>query len=155
MKRLRIYVDTSVIGGSLDDEFAADSRALLDMARSGEVTLIVSDVLSDELAEAPADVQKVFSSLPDECLERVTIGAEAEELQQKYIQAKVVTEKARFDALHVAAATVARADMIVSWNFRHIVSFQRMRGYNAVNLREGYPTIEIHCPREVVGYEEE
>ena len=155
MRRLRIYIDTSVVGGFLDDEFAAESSALLDMAKRGEAMLVVSDALSDELAEAPANVRKVYNSFPEECLERLTIGAEAEQLQQKYIEAGVVNQNAQFDALHVAADTVARADMIVSWNFKHIVNFQRMRGYNAVNLREGYPTIEIHSPREVVGYEED
>jgi len=155
MKRLRIYVDTSVIGGCLDDEFAVESRELLDMARRGEVVLVVSDALTDELLEAPPPVRKTFDSLPDGCLERVTVDTEVEQLQQKYIQAGVVSANAQFDALHVTAATVARADMIVSWNFRHIVNFQRMRGYNAVNLREGYPTIEIHCPQEVISYEEE
>lgn len=155
MKRLRVYVDTSVIGGCLDEEFALESRALLDMARRGEVVIIVSDLLVDELMEAPPSVREVMDSLPDRCLERITVGMEDEELQAAYLEAGVVTGKSGDDALHVAAATVARADLIVSWNFRHIVNFQRMRGYNAVNLREGYPPIEIHSPREVLNYEEE
>jgi len=155
MKHLRIYVDTSVIGGCLDDEFAEESRALLDMARRQDVTLLVSDVLADELLKAPMAVQEVFDALPDDCLEWIHIGSEQEELQQQYLDDGVVTLASKDDALHVAAATVASADMIVSWNFKHIVNFQKMRGYNAVNLREGYSTIEIHSPREVVSYEED
>lgn len=155
MRRLRVYVDTSVIGGCLDEEFVGASRALLDMAGAGELTLLVSNVVSDELLEAPEAVQEVFSALPDACLEWLDIGPEEEDLRQKYLDDAVVTDKSKDDALHVAAATVARADMIVSWNFRHIVNFRKMRGYNAVNLREGYPTLEIHSPREVVSYEEE
>lgn len=155
MKRLRVYVDTSVIGGCLDEEFADESRALLDMARRSEVTLVVSDVLADELLKAPMGVQEIFGALPDACLEWVHIGSEQEDLQQKCLDDGVVTLNSKDDALHVAAATVASADMIVSWNFKHIVNFRKMRGYNAVNLREGYPTIEIHSPREVVTHEEE
>jgi hypothetical protein len=52
--------------------------------------------------------------------------------------------------LHVANATVGGADMIVSWNFRHIVHFRKIRGFNAVNLKEGYATLAIYSPREVV-----
>jgi len=154
MKRLRIYIDTSVIGGCLDEEFAEPSRALLDMARHGEAVLLVSDVLADELVEAPRSVQEVFDALPDESLERIAAADQEQALQQQYLEAGVVTEKAENDALHVAIATVAHADMIVSWNFKHIVNFQRMRGYNAVNLREGYSPIEIHSPWEVIGHEE-
>ncbi len=155
MKRLRIYVDTSVIGGCLDEEFAEESRALLDMAREGNVTLLVSDVLTDELVEAPPAAQEVFDALPDACLEWVHTADEEENLQQQYIDAGVVTPASKGDALHVAAATVARADLIVSWNFKHLVNFRKMRGYNAVNLRQGYATIEIHSPREVITHEEE
>jgi hypothetical protein len=54
------------------------------------------------------------------------------------------------DALHVALATVTHADMIVSWNFRHIVHFDKMREFNAVNVREGYGRLEILSPLEVV-----
>lgn len=54
------------------------------------------------------------------------------------------------DDLHVANATVARVDFIVSWNFRHIVHFDKIRGDNAVNLREGYGMLDIHSPKEVV-----
>jgi len=64
VKKLRIYVDTSVIGGCLDEEFRTASRALLEMVRKGEVLLLVSDVLTDELAEAPAAVQDIFGGLP-------------------------------------------------------------------------------------------
>jgi len=155
LKRLRVYIDTSVIGGCLDPEFAPESRALLEMARTGKVTLVVSDVLGDELEEAPPAVQKVFDSLSDDCLEYVETGPEEEALRRRYVESGVVRERSAGDALHVAAATVARADMIVSWNFKHIVNYAKIRGFNAVNMREGYFPIEIRSPREVVSYDEE
>lgn len=54
------------------------------------------------------------------------------------------------DAQHIAIATVARVDVLVSWNFKHIVNLQRIRGYNSVNLRKGYPLLEIRTPRELL-----
>lgn len=150
MKRLRIYVDTSVIGGCLDEEFAEESIALLKLVREGAVTLLVSDLLADELMDAPAEVKAFFDALPEASIERLQTSSESELLRDQYLAASVVAAASSDDAHHVALATVARADMIVSWNFRHIVHFAKMRGFNAVNLREGYLPIEIHSPREVV-----
>jgi len=59
------------------------------------------------------------------------------------------------DAQHIAIATISRVEVLVSWNFRHIVNLPRIRGYNAVNLRGGYPLLEIRTPQEVIRYEEE
>jgi hypothetical protein len=128
MKRLRIYVDTSVVGGCLDEEFAVESRALMEMVRRGEATLLASSVLADELAEAPPAVREVLHSIPDEHIEWIEIGEEEEALQEKYLENSVVTRNHSDDALHVAAATVARADVIASWNFEHIVNFFKIRG---------------------------
>lgn len=150
MKQLRIYVDTSVIGGCLDEEFAEESRALFQMARDGHAKLLVSDILADELESAPRDVQEILGAVPPDCLEAVIRSEETERLRDAYLVAKVVSTGAASDAHHVAVATVARADMIVSWNFKHIVHFDKIRGFNSVNLREGYAPIEIRSPREVV-----
>ncbi len=75
-------------------------------------------------------------------------------LQQAYLDAKIVTPQMAVDALHVSLATVAECAMIVSWNFRHIVHFRKIRLYNAVNALNGYREIAIHSPYEVIGYEE-
>jgi predicted nucleic acid-binding protein len=150
MKKLRVYIDTSVVGGCHDEEFQVESRMLMDMARRGSVVLLVSHVLFDELAAAPVKVQSVLTDLPTEALESVAPSEEAEELQRAYLKAKVVQPPHGNDALHVAVSTVAKADMIVSWNFKHIVHFEKIRGFNAVNLREGYLPIEIRSPKEVV-----
>ncbi len=150
MKKLRIYIDTSVVGGCHDEEFEVESRELMDMARRGEVVLLVSQVLFDELTAAPANVQAVLTDLPAEALESASLSKEAEGLQRAYLKAGVVGPLHGSDAMHVAISTVSRADVIVSWNFRHIVHFDKIRGFNAVNLREGYLPIEIRSPKEVV-----
>jgi len=150
MHRLRIYIDTSVVGGCHDEEFEQDSRALMRMARDGEIRLLVSTLLAAELDQAPENVQTVLPDLPEEALEPVSLSEEASSLRDAYLAAEVVGRKRQDDAYHVALATVTRADMIVSWNFKHIVHFDKIRGFNAVNLREGYMPIEIRTPREVV-----
>lgn len=150
MKHLRIYIDTSVFGGCEDDEFREASVALLELARKGEVTLVVSDILADELVGAPARVKEVLASLPPGCVDRAPVTAETEALRDRYIEAGVVGPSSRSDAHHVALATIYRADLVVSWNFKHIVHFDKIRGFNAVNLREGYSALAIHSPWEVV-----
>jgi predicted nucleic acid-binding protein len=150
MKKLRVYIDTSVIGGCFDEEFSADSQALLDLARNGDIVLIVSDLLVAELERAPEQVKNVYAVLPVHAMERVNADEETDRLRKAYLAAGVVGPSSYDDALHVATATSARCDLIVSWNFKHIVHFDKIRGYNAVNILEGYQTIAIHSPKEVV-----
>ena len=150
MVRLRVYVDTSVVGGCQDEEFAEDSRALFDMARHSELVVLVSDLLLQELVRAPKAVQQVLLDLPDEGVEEVYQSAESRQLWRAYLDANVVSPRSEGDAHHVALASVARADVLVSWNFRHIVHFDKIRLFNAVNLREGYPMIDIRSPKEIV-----
>lgn len=152
MKRLRVYIDTSVIGGCFDEEFEEDSRALMAMAKAGEITLLVSDLLSVEIEKAPEAVRNLHNDLLKELnvVEEITSNAESDRLKDHYIMSGVLGKASVQDAHHVALATVSRADMIVSWNFKHIVHFEKMRGFNAVNGANGYPPIEVHCPREVI-----
>jgi predicted nucleic acid-binding protein len=150
MRRLRVYVDTSVIGGCFDEEFAEESRALIEAAREGRFVLLLSDLLAVELGAGPPELQDVLEGLAAESFESVAISEESVRLRDAYLTAGVVGLPHDKDAHHIALATVARADLVVSWNFKHIVHWEKMRGFNAVNLREGYPPIEIHSPREVV-----
>lgn len=143
-------MDSSVIGGCCDDEFREESRALLAMASRGQVHLILSELLVRELEGAPEEVRTVPALIPSDAFESVSLSVEAQELRDRYLEANVVGPAQSNDAYHVALATVAKAEMIVSWNFRHIVHFDKIRGFNAVNLREGYLPIEIHSPKEVV-----
>lgn len=150
MIRLRVYVDTSVVGGCLDEEFAEESRALLQMARRGDTVILASDLLLEELARAPKAVQQVLVDLPRECVEDMQQSDASRRLCQAYLDAGVVSPQSESDAHHVALSTVGRADVIVSWNFKHIVHFDKIRLFNAVDLREGYPMIDIRSPKEMV-----
>ncbi len=150
MRPLRIYIDASVIGGCFDDEFAEDSRPLFAAARDGRLILLISDVVLAELVAAPPEVQNVLQALPLESLIEISLSEEVLELRDAYVSAGVIGERWIDDAAHVAAATVARADAIVSWNFKHIVRLDRIKGYNQVNLLNGYGPLVVVTPKEVI-----
>jgi hypothetical protein len=148
--RFRIYTDTSVIGGCEDEEFAEHSLRLMESFVRGERILVLSSLTLQELAAAPVAVRKRLAVVPDGHIEALQLGVEAGALADAYLSAGVVPRGMRADAQHIAIATVARVDVLVSWNFKHVVNLQRIHGYNSVNLRQGYPLIEIRTPREVL-----
>lgn len=151
--RPRIYVDTSVLGGCEDDEFRAASRRLLETFTAGKLTLVLSELTLRELETAPEGVRAVLGQVPSQHIEALALSAEAEELAGVYITEGAVGERMRADALHIALATVSRVDVLVSWNFRHIVNLRQIHAFNAVNLKRGYPLLEIRTPREVLSDE--
>jgi len=146
---LRVYVDTSVIGGCLDEEFAASSRGILEWAKRGRLTLLLSAIVTRELAPAPAEVLSLLQELPPTAVQDVPITDEIMALRDAYVEAGVVERRWLDDAGHVAAATVARADAMVSWNFRHVVRLDKIKAYNQVNLLHGYGLLTIVTPKEV------
>jgi len=148
--KARVYVDASVVGGCEDEEFAEHSIRLMERLVRGDLLLVLSTLTVQELAAAPEEVRGRLASVPESQIEVLQLDAEARELAEAYIAEGVITAKMRADAQHIAIATVARADVLVSWNFQHIVNLYRIRGYNSVNLRRGYPTLEIRSPREVL-----
>ena len=150
---MRVYTDTSVLGGCEDEEFAEYSVRLMEGFVSGERVLVLSNLTVQELASAPVNVRRRLAAVPEAQIETLQLDAEARELAEEYIAAGLLTAAMRADAQHIAIATVARVDVLVSWNFKHIVNLQRIHGYNSVNLREGYPMIEIRTPREVLSDE--
>ena len=149
----RIYTDTSVMGGCEDDEFRDPSRRLLEAFVGGELTLVLSELVLRELETAPEGVRMVIGQVPEAHIEAILLSPDAEELAAAYIEEGAIGARMRADALHIALATVARVDVLVSWNFKHIVNLRRIRAYNGVNLKRGYPLLEIRTPREVPGDE--
>ena len=153
-RTISVYADTSVFGGVFDDEFSEASKAFVDAVVAGGFSLITSEVVRQEIATAPEAVRQLFDDLLP--LARIaTVTEETLGLQQAYLGAAIVSERFATDALHVALATVSGASMIVSWNFRHIVNFQKIPKYNAVNKLHGYGDIAIYSPLEVIEHEDE
>ena len=152
MKKLKIYLDTSVIGGCFDDEFALDSKNLLNEIIGNQKYGVISEVTLRELLEAPPEVKNFFSSIQKN-LEVVQVNEEADILSEAYLKEKIVSRKFKDDTLHIAIATVNKVDILVSWNFKHIVNYNKIILFNSVNIRNGYPPLQIFSPREVINYE--
>lgn len=155
MRRLRVYLDTSVFGGIFDAEFTEDSRGLFDAIREGRAVAMISPVVADELEGAPEPVRRVLEDLPPGSVMLLDATDETNRLTEAYLLAGVVSERFRGDAAHIAFATVHEAHVLASWNFRHIVNLARIRQFNAVNLAQGYQVLEIRSPLELFVKEDE
>ena len=148
---MKVYADTSVFGGVFDEEFAEPSREFFAEVESGRFTLVVSAVVQAEIASAPEEVQEFFRRVVAKA-DIAELTQEVLELRNAYLSAGVVTTKSTDDAAHVALATVAGCRMIISWNFKHIVHFQKIPKYNAVNALEGHRAIDIFSPSQIIDY---
>jgi len=147
---MKFYVDISVWGGHKDKEFEEWTKPFFEQARQGKFIILLSDVTIRELEDAPEEIKKIPEIIPPEFLELTEISEEQLELASKYIQEGVLTEKFETDAHHIAIATILKVDTLVSWNFRHMVNFFKIRQYNSINLKYGYSTIDIRTPKEII-----
>ncbi len=152
MKLQRIYVDTSVIGGCLDREFALWSTGLLRDFQEGTFKPVISTVVAAEVSRAYEAVQQQYIEFIALEPEILAVTEQAIELAEMYQRRQILTPKFYDDSLHIALATVAEVDLLVSWNFKHIVHFNKIRLFNGVNLELGYKPIQIYSPREVTNY---
>ena len=154
-KKMLIYVDASVVGGCDDVEFSEDSLALGLLFIQGQYVMVLSEHTLRELAGAPEQVRKRPLEIPQE--HRILLGDndEAYALAEAYLEHRIVGPGSRSDALHVALAVVSECDVLVSWNFKHIVNLGRIRLFNAVSLEKGYRMIEIRSPKEILPDEED
>ena len=150
----RFYFDTSVFGGVFDKEFEEISLQLFEKVKLGKIICVFSDLTETELVNAPVEVRNYFKSLPTEYIERAEVNDEILTLASKYIEEKVVGPTSFDDCIHIATATIYKADILISWNFKHIVNVYRIRGYNSINLRMNYLTLEIRSPKEIIEYED-
>jgi len=146
----RVYIDTSVIGGCIDQEFKEWSIKLFDEFKNGKKIAVISDITLDELELAPKRVQNILKQIPDKYLKIVESNLETEELARQYILKKAVSEKFYLDALHIAIATNYNVTVLSSWNFKHIVNLDRIIKYNSVNIEMGYKVLEIRSPRDIL-----
>ena len=151
----RIYIDTSVFGGYFDEEFEEHTIPLFNRIKDGEFIILYSTVTEDELENAPEKVKDLVKSLRADLTEFIETTDEAIDLATEYITEKVVGQTSYADCLHIALATINRADFLVSWNFKHIVNIERIRGYNSINIKNGYKQLEIRSPREFEKYEDD
>lgn len=151
---MKFYVDTSVWGGYDDKEFSEWTIPFFEQARQGKFTIVLSDVTLGELQKAPELIRELPTTIAPDFLELVTITNHQLALADKYVQEGALPQKFHSDAQHIAISSILKVDSLVSWNFKHMVNFFRIRQYNSINLKFGYSTIDIRTPKEVT-YEEE
>ncbi len=149
MKLMRIYIDTSVVGGYFDEEFMEATRIFFSMLRRERFVPLMSDILAEEIGEAPQQVQDLLAEIIQGGVERIQISDEAVDLRDAYLKTGIVTDQYEDDAMHVALATLVRADVIASWNFRHLVNPSRIRAFNGVNTMQGYGSVIILTPADL------
>jgi predicted nucleic acid-binding protein len=149
---MRIYADTSVFGGVFDAEFAEATKKFFSEIDAGRFKIVTSAIDEAEIEPAPQKIRDFFAQY--KAIAEITqVGKEMLLLQQQYINTGIVTPKSAEDALHVAIAAVTQCNLIVSWNFKHIVHFDKIPKYNAVNTLNGYAQIGIYSPLEVISYD--
>jgi predicted nucleic acid-binding protein len=151
--KLRVYIDTSVVGGYFDNEFENDTKLFFDRIFSKDFLIYFSEISEAELSLAPEFIKKLKIKIPTDCIRYIELDNESKELAELYIKEKILGKACLDDAYHIAIATVNRLDVLVSWNFKHIVNYDKIKLFNSINLRLGYPMIEIRSPREFVRYE--
>jgi len=144
MKQQRIYIDTSIVGGFFDKEFEKETRLLFKRLEDKEIVFVISNLLREELKDAPERVRNLLDNYSDDNFEIILLTDEAKELADKYIAENVVGKTSLDDCRHIALATITKVDVLASWNFKHIV-----------NLKNGYQTLEIRNPKDLVDYGKE
>ncbi len=151
----RVYIDTSIVGGQFDKEFSADTIPFFNAVTNGQLLILVSDLLEAELLGAPQHVRDFLATLPPRQIENIRLTQDAAELADQYILAKVVGQTSRADCQHIAMATLEKVDVLASWNFKHIVNLDKIRGYNGINYQLGHNMIEIRTPKEIINNDDE
>ena len=145
-------MDSSVIGGCFDAEFKKWSNGLFRDFHVGTFHPVVSEIVDAEMDDAPEEVKGKYAELLALEPEIVYLTEEASDLAECYLKENIISLNYTDDALHIAIATIAQVDILLSWNFKHIVNYNKIRQFNAVNLRYGYSLIQINSPREVTNY---
>jgi len=151
----RIYIDTSVVGGFFDEEFEYDTKKFFDRIFRKDFFVYFSEISEAEISLAPEYVKELKNRIPKDCYRFIGLDDDSRYLAQVYVNEKILGPSSYNDAYHIALATVNRLDVLISWNFKHIVNFDKIKLFNSVNMRLGYPIIDIRSPLEFIDYENE
>ena len=155
---MRLYLDTSVIGALFDEEIPQRvriTRDLLDLIVGGRHTGVISNIVLEEIDRSPEELkERLIKEIQKVPFQVIAEDENSADLLEIYEQEGFIRKGARLDLRHLSVATANGVDAVVSWNFRDIVNIRTRRAVHSVNLRLGFPLIEIVSPEEVVEYEE-
>jgi predicted nucleic acid-binding protein len=146
--RQRVYIDNSVIGGYYDVEFEEATQQLFERIVNKEFEVYFSEVNEAELMNAPQKVKEIKNLIPSDCFHYIEMTDEVKALAMTYITENALGMASRNDAYHIALASINKIDCLISWNFKHIVNFDKIKMFNAINTRLKYPLIDIRSPLE-------
>ena len=151
MKKLKIYLDTSIIGYLYQEtqpEKMADTQKLWEQIKNGDYEVLISNLLFEELSNTPNEEIKniLLEFLAEINYEMASITSETERLAVMIISHGILTKKSYEDCLHIAVALVHDCNLLVSWNFKHLVNIRTINGVRAISNLEGYKSIDIVTP---------
>lgn len=149
----RIYIDTSVVGGYFDEEFKEPTKRFFDRIFNRDFYVYFSEVNETELVLAPIHIRNLKNKIPMDCYRYIELDQESKDLADAYLKEKILGQASYNDAYHIAMASTNRLDLLVSWNFKHIVNYNKIKLFNSINLKLGYPMIDIRTPKELVDYD--
>ncbi|MFZ3102940.1 MAG: PIN domain nuclease [Desulfitobacteriaceae bacterium] len=154
MKKLKIYLDTSVISHLQADDVPEKMAITLkfwDDVKAGQFDVYISEVTEAEIADCPEPKKTVLGEhLKEVSVHTIELTEEITDLAQRYLILGVLPPKCVDDSIHVAAATFAGCNAIVSWNFKHILKLRAFIGVNGVNRMLGYGEIALIPPYELL-----
>ena len=155
MKKLKIYLDTSVISHLLADdvpEKMVDTQELWELLQQDEYEVIISELTFDELMrcneEKRAEIARYMTLIN---YAHVPITTQQNELAQEYLRHKVLSDKNIDDLIHIACSVLNDCDYIISWNFKHFVNIRTISKVNSVNLLLGFREVKIIPPSMMLG----
>jgi predicted nucleic acid-binding protein len=159
MKKLKIYLDTSVIS-HLDapdvPDKEADTKRLWEEIKAGRYEVFISPVVVLELSDCyEPKLSGLLAQMDSICYTTLDETDEILELALKYIDAGILRKKSINDCRHIAYACVSGCDMVVSWNFKHLVNIKTINGVKGVNALAGYREMPIYTPTFFIGGEPE
>lgn len=156
MKAFTLYLDSSVLGGYFDEEFAEPTGELWRQKELGLFEFFTSSIVRAEIEAAPGNVRNLFLDTFNRTTDLIDFDEEMADLAGAYLGRRIVTPQFADDARHVAVCTISRLDFLVSWNFRHLVNVTREKSFSSINLLQGYQPIRIVSPLELIyGHESE
>lgn len=158
MRKLKVYLDTSVVSHLLQEdvpEKMADTRQLWEMFKDGQYEVYLSTVTLREIEKCsePKKTQ-LIDRLNEIQFKTLDITDDVVAMAEKIIDMGILTQKSFDDCQHIGAAIIYGCDCIVSWNFKHIVNIRTIRGVRAITNLEGYKMIEIWNPSVLLESEE-
>jgi len=150
MRKLKIYLDTSVISHLHQPDAPDkmnDTLALWEETKAGEYKAVISDITTRELMNCAEPKRSIMADYLNEYdFEVLAIDKEIDDLAQEIIKRGILTVKSIDDCTHIAAAIINNCDIIVSWNFKHLVNIKTIKGVREITVSNHYKQIDIYTP---------